>query len=166
MKKINKKNLDILRIWWNKAFVEGNTDVYDMCNKEWEDTLGNYLEVNRFKKFGKVWKDFKMNDLVYVGETPLDSNGILQYYYTKDDIVRISGDNKIIGSYVWGRLKGERVEDLFKEEVNKFYDYFCNEPSANIYKSALTTSMFTVLDEERKSRVLEILDEKTGKRKG
>lgn len=162
---VNKYNLDVLRIWWNKALEEEKTDVYDMCSKVWEDTLGNYLEVNRYKKFGKVWKDIKMNDLVYVGETALNEDGVLQYYYTKDDIVRVCGDNKVIGSYVYNRLKGERVEELYKEEVEKFYDYFCNEPTANIYKSKLTVSMFTVLDEERKNKVLEVLDEKTGKRK-
>jgi hypothetical protein len=163
--KVNKYNLDVLKIWWNIAFKEEDVEMYNRCREVWEESLGNYLEVRRYKKFGNVWKDFKLNDLVYVGENALNKDGILEYYYTKDDIIRICRDNKVVGSYVWRRLKGEKVEDRFKEELNKFYEYFIYEPTANIYKNKLMVSMFNVLEEDKKNKVLEVISKTTGKRR-
>lgn len=163
--KVNKENLDRLRMWWTLAFENGNTEVFDKCDKYWYDLLGKDLEVKRFKKFGKVWKDFKLADLVYVCETPLNSNGILEFYYSKDDVIRLCGENKVVGCFIWKKLRGERVEDLFKEWKEKYKEYFLSREDISVYKTEVSMGFFELFVRENNKEVLDVIDVKTGKRR-
>ena len=166
-RKVNKKKLDMLKIWWNLALENNDSDNYNKCYDKYMEIVGEDLEVKRYKKLyeHKNWKDIKMNDLVYIPELPLNKEGVIEYYYTKDDIVRICDDNKVIGRHVLRNIKGERVEDYFKRLKEQYYEWYMYEPTANMYKSEVSYNMFNCLTEEQKDNVLEVLDEKTGKRK-
>ena len=159
---LNKENLDKLKIWWNIAFKENDKEQYDKCERVCNKLIK--LNKHRCKKTLK-WKHARMNDLLYIPEKYKDENGILSKYYTKDNIVEICDNNKVLGCYVYGRLYGELVEDKYNSMKEQFYEYFIYEPTAKLYKSQVTVNFFRALTEEQQKKVMEVLDEKTGMRK-
>lgn len=163
--KVNKELLDKIKIWWNLAYDNNNTDKYNECETYCDSLLSHYIEMYKYKKYGKDFDSLKMNDLCYIPQYYKDKNGILAYYYTKDDIIRLCDESKVIGKYVWKHIKGEYVEDYYKEMKQQYYEYFTKEPTASLYKSVLTTHMFKVLTDEQQETILGILDKKTGRRK-
>ena len=107
----------------------------------------------------------RMNDLAYIPEHPLNENGILEYYYTKDDIVRICNDNKVIACFLYLRLKGERVEEGIEELKRMYLEWFLSDiEDVNLYKSEVSINVFRILDDKDKEKVLEVLDINTGER--
>lgn len=164
-KEINKELLDKLKIWWNISYKENDREIFEKCNDYYEELIGDTLEKYRFKKFSKVWKDLRMNDLAYIPEHPLNENGILEYYYTKDDIVRICNDNKVIACFLYLRLKGERVEEGIEELKRMYLEWFLSDiEDVNLYKSEVSINIFRILDDKDKEKVLEVLDINTGER--
>jgi hypothetical protein len=163
--KLDKESLDKLNIWWNLAFENNDTETYNKCSDVCYALIGKHVEMYRYKKVGKKWEELKMNSLAYIPEIYLDTDGILSYYYTKDDIIRLCGENKVIGKYVWQNIKGERVEDYIKDLKEQYFQYFILEPTASLYKSHLSINMFKILTDKQKEDVLEVLDKKTGRRK-
>ena len=159
---LNKKNLDILKIWWNIAYKEGDKEQYEKCEKVCDKLIK--IGRTRCKKLS-TWKAAKMNDLIYIPEHYKDSNGILNKYYSKDNIVEICGDNKIVACYVFSHVYGEFIEDKYKELLQQFYEYFLYEPTAKLYKTKVNVNFFRLLTEEQQKEVLKVLDEKTGRRK-
>ena len=163
--KFTKEDFDKISIWWNLAYNNGDTEVYDKCNDTVYNLIGQHIEQYRYKKLSKKWEDMKMNTLCYVPEHYLNTNGILSYYYTKDDIIRLCDENKVVGKHVFNNIKGERVEDYIDSLKEQYFQYFTEEETANIYKSSLSVNMFRILTKEQKDFIHTILDEKTGKRK-
>lgn len=172
--KVNKKvemNVDMeslnkLKIWWNLAYDNGNFSVYDKCRRVYNREIGDILEVDRYMKFGESWDSLKSNDLAYICDCPLDSErGIIKYYYSKDDIIRICKDNKVIGKHVYESIVGERVEDYFRGVLEYYLDYFINEESSNIYISDLSISVYKVLSDDDREKVDKIIDKSSGSRK-
>jgi hypothetical protein len=164
MKKVNKEILDKIKIWWNLSYENNNTERYNECEEMCDSLLSYYIEMYKYKKYGKSWDDLKMNDLCYIPQYYKDKRGILTYYYTKDDIQRICNESKIIGKHVWKHIKGERVEAYFQELKEQYYQYFTKEPTANLYKSKLSVHMFKALSPEQQEEIYKVLDKKTGKR--
>ena len=115
--KLNKKNLDILKIWWNIAFKEGDTEQYNKCEKLCDNIIK--IGKHRCKKLLR-WYAARMNDLLYIPEHYKDENGILDKYYTKDNIVEICNDNKVVACHVYTKAFGEFIEDKFKELITLF----------------------------------------------
>lgn len=142
-----------LKIWWNISFKEGNTEVYDKCNEVCYNLIGKHIEVHRYKKYVRTLNSAKMNDLVYVPEHYLDSNGILDKYYTKDDIVRICRDNKVVATHLFRRLKGELVEEAFNSLLREYYEWFINEETSSIFKSPVSVNVLRIMDEDKRKEV-------------
>ena len=159
--KLNKKNLDTLKIWWNIAFKEGDTEQYNKCEKLCDNIIK--IGKHRCKKLLR-WYAARMNDLLYIPEHYKDENGILDKYYTKDNIVEICDDNKVVACHVYTKAFGELIEDKFKELKQQYYEYFMYEPTAKLYKNALSVNMFRVLSNEQQEEILKVLDVKTGRR--
>jgi len=163
MKKVelNKRNLDILKIWWNIAYKEGDKEQYDKCEKLCNELIK--IGKHRCKKLIR-WNFARMNDLLYIPEHYKDINGILDKYYTKDNIVEICNDNKIVACHVYTQAFGELIEDKFEQLKQQYYEYFIYEPTAKLYKSNVSINMFRVLNEKQQEEVLKVLDKKTGRR--
>ena len=92
----------------------------------------------------------------------MNEKGILQYYYTKDDVIRICSDNKVIGKHVYKYIKGERVEDYVDMLKEEYFQWFTEEPTANLYKSPLSKSMFEIMSQEKKNIILTVLSKEHG----
>jgi hypothetical protein len=162
--KVTKEVLDKIKIWWNLAYDNINTERYNECEQMCDSLISHHIEMYKYKKYGKCWEDLKMNDLCYIPQYYKDKRGILAYYYTKDDIQRICGENRLIGKHVWQYIKGEKVEYYFKTLQDQYYQYFIKEPTANLYKSKLTVNMFRTLSQEQQEEIYKVLDKKTGRR--
>ena len=159
--KLCREDFDKLCIWWNIAYEENDTEIFNKCNDTLDSLIKEHIEKYRYKKCGK-WDNMKLNDLCYIPEHYMNEKGILQYYYTKDDVIRICSDNKVIGKHVYKYIKGERVEnyvDMLKEE---YFQWFTEEPTANLYKSPLSKSMFEIMSQEKKDVILTVLSKEHG----
>ena len=161
--KVNKLLLDKLKIWWNLSYEHGNTEIYNECEEFCYNVIGKHIEVWKYKKYGS-WGDLKMNDLCYIPQNYLNTNGIIEHYYTKDNIQEICNDNKIIGRYVFRYIKGELVEDYFNNLKQQYYEYFMYEPTANIYKSDLSLMMFQALNTKQQEEIYTVINKRTGRR--
>lgn len=145
--------LNKLKIWWNIAYKNGNTEVYDKCNEVCYNMIGKHIEVHRYKKYVRTLNSAKMNELVYIPEHYLDSNGILDKYYSKDDIVRLCRDNKVVATHLFRRLKGELVEEAFDNLLKEYYEWFINEETSSIYKSAVSVNVLRIMDEDKRKEI-------------
>ena len=149
-----------LKIWWNISFKEGNTEVYDKCNEVCYNLIGKHIEVHRYKKYVRTLNSAKMNDLVYVPEHYLDSNGILDKYYTKDDIVRICRDNKVVAKHIYKRLKGELVEDMINDVLQEYYEWLMKEETSSLYRSPLSVNVVRIMDKDKQEEVYNKFDKR------
>ena len=161
--KVTKNILDRLKIWWNLAFEHGDTNVYNECEETCYDLIGKHIEVWKYKKYGR-WNDLKVNELCYIPQNCFNTDGILETYYTKDNFQQACNENKVIAHHIYRNIKGEKVEDYFRDLKQQYYEYFMNEPDAFIYKSELSVNMFRALSEEQQEEIYTVLDRKTGKR--
>lgn len=159
MMKLTLDNMDKLKIWWNIAFEEGNTAVYDKCADILYECIGEYIEVNKCKKMYGKWDDCKMQELIYIPMCYLDENGIIDKYYSKDDIVKVCGDNKVVGKFIYRKLKGEFVEDAFKYYKSQYLEWLCMKDNKHILISEVGRNMFRVMTDEEKAKVRSVRGE-------
>lgn len=152
--------LNKLKIWWNIAYKNGNTEVYNKCSEVCEGIVGKFIEVNRYRKFAKSLDDLKLNDLAYIPEHYLDSNGILDKYYTKDDIVRICRDNKVVAKHIYKRLKGELVEDMINDVLQEYYEWLMKEETSSLYRSPLSVNVVRIMDKDKQEEVYNKFDKR------
>jgi hypothetical protein len=156
-KEFNKEDLHTLRVWWTLAFESGETEIYNQCREYFDKRYGEYLEVKRCWKTHKKWEELKGRDLCYVPEHPLNTDGILEFYYKKDDLIRICGECKVIAKKVFKTMTGEKPEEAYKALLDLYYDYFVNEEDSKLNKSLLSKCAYRLLDEKRKKQVDEVM---------
>ena len=152
-KEFKKEELDVLRIWWNLAYKHHETTIFNLCREYFDNKYGEYLEVKRCWKTHKKWEDLKGKDICYVPEHPLNTDGILEFYYKKDDLVRLCGECKVLAKKVFQTMTGEKPEVAYKELLDSYYDYFVNNPDSKINKSIVSKCAYRMLDEKRKKEV-------------
>ena len=161
-KEFFKKDLETLKIWWNFAFEEGDTEIFNKCSDYFEKKYGEYLDIRRCWKVNKKWKEIKNKDLCYVPsiKNALNTDGILEYIYKKDDIIRLCGECKPVAEKVFQQLRGERVEEAFENIKQMYYDYYMNEERSDMERSVVGKCIYSLLSEEKKADIDKVMKER------